>query len=176
MTVNMKFRRITSGSRNSKTFLVEQGNFGENTSDLLVISKCISLFLAYFPKVCLCSLRSPSVWCICVSVCSPSINFWIYELIIMKFTIYIKATKPIWTIRFINPFHQSVLKLVSLLCLQDNDSVKSILRFGVRQLIGEKAPAAMNTRNNKIIVGRIIFYEAHVSSKERLWACLCILL
>jgi hypothetical protein len=52
-------------------------------------------------------------------------------------------------------------------------SVKCIPPFGIRQRFGKHVPAATNTRNNRRIVGRIIFYAAHVLSKKNLWVCLC---
>jgi hypothetical protein len=43
-----------------------------------------------------------------------------------------------------------------------------------RQRLGKHVPAAKNTRKNKIIVGRVIFYAVRVLSKESLWVRLCI--
>jgi hypothetical protein len=41
-----------------------------------------------------------------------------------------------------------------------------------RQRLGKHVPAATNTRNNRRIVGRVVFYTVRVVSKEGLWICL----
>jgi hypothetical protein len=61
---------------------------------------------------------------------------------------------------FINPSHQSV-------CLYMQPPIIAEKR------LGKHVPAATNTRNNKIIIRRIVFYAARVVSKESLWVCLC---
>jgi hypothetical protein len=43
-----------------------------------------------------------------------------------------------------------------------------------RQRISKHIPATMNTRNNRRIIGRVVFYTVRVVSKESLWTCLCI--
>jgi hypothetical protein len=45
-----------------------------------------------------------------------------------------------------------------------------------RQRLGRHIPVAMNTRNNRIIVGGIVFYTVRVVSKESLRVCLWIIL
>jgi hypothetical protein len=61
---------------------------------------------------------------------------------------------------------------VFLLMLQDNSSVKCNPPFDARQQLGAHVPSAMNTRNNRNIVGRIIFYAVCVVSEESLWISL----
>jgi hypothetical protein len=70
----------------------------------------------------------------------------------------------------------SVSVCVSLLSLLGKGSVKYIPHFIARQRLGKHVPAATNTRNNRRIVGRVIFYAVCVLSKESPWVCLCILL
>jgi hypothetical protein len=43
-----------------------------------------------------------------------------------------------------------------------------------RQRLGKCVPAVRNTRNNRRIVRRVVFYTVHVVSTESLWVCLCI--
>jgi hypothetical protein len=43
-----------------------------------------------------------------------------------------------------------------------------------RQRLGEHVLEATNTRNNRRIVGLVVFYAARVVWKESLWVCLCI--
>jgi hypothetical protein len=43
-----------------------------------------------------------------------------------------------------------------------------------RQRLGNHVPEATNTRNNRTIVGRVIFYAVRVLLKESLWICLFI--
>jgi hypothetical protein len=61
---------------------------------------------------------------------------------------------------------------VSLLSWQGNGSVKCIPPFGAKQQLGKHIPTAMNTCNNRRIVGCVFFYAVHVWSKESLWVCL----
>jgi hypothetical protein len=42
----------------------------------------------------------------------------------------------------------------------------------VRQLLDEHVPAATNTRNNRRILGHVIFYAVRVLSEESLWVSL----
>jgi hypothetical protein len=95
--------------------------------------------------------------CVCVS---PRINFWMAEPIFMKLGMYIMAHKPISTMYFINPSHQSV-------CLYVYPTIVA------RQRLGKHIPAATNTRNIKKLVGRIVFCAVRVLSKETV--CLCVL-
>jgi hypothetical protein len=55
---------------------------------------------------------------------------------------------------------------VFLLSLQGNGSVKCIPFFGARQRLGKHVPAAMNTRNNRRIVGCVIFYAVRIYQIE----------
>jgi hypothetical protein len=55
---------------------------------------------------------------------------------------------------------------VSLLLLLGKGSVKCIHNFSARQRLGKHVPAATNARDNKRIVGRVIFYVVRVVSKE----------
>jgi hypothetical protein len=57
--------------------------------------------------------------------------------------------------------------------LQGKGSINSIPPFGARQRLGKHVPAANNTRNNKTISGRVIFYAVRVLSKVSLSVCLC---
>jgi hypothetical protein len=80
-------------------------------------------------KVVLCDYHG-----ICVSVClsPPSpINFWMTELIFMKFGMYIMASQPISTAYFINPAHQSLSVCV--------------FPYVARQRLGKNVTAATNT-------------------------------
>lgn len=45
--------------------------------------------------------------------------------------------------------------------------------FGVTQRLGKHVLTAKNTRNNRRIFGRVIFFAVHVLSKESPWVCLC---
>jgi hypothetical protein len=49
---------------------------------------------------------------------------------------------------------------VTLLLLQSYGSVKCIPDFGARERLGKHVPAAMNTRKNRRIVGRVIFMRS----------------
>jgi hypothetical protein len=71
------------------------------------------------------------------------------EPVFMKLAMYIMAPEHISTAYFINPSHDSLSACVPLLF--------------ARQQLGKHVPAARNTRNNRIIVGRV-----------SLWVCLCI--
>jgi hypothetical protein len=79
----------------------------------------------------------------------------------MKLGVYIMASEPISTAYFINPSHQSV-------CLYVYPPIVA------RQRLGRHVPVAVNTLNNRRIVGGVVFYAARVVSKESLWVCLCI--
>jgi hypothetical protein len=81
---------------------------------------------------------------------------------------YIMASEPITTAYFTNPSHQFVSVCVSLLSLPGNDSFKCIHPFGARQQLGKHIPAATNTRYNRRIVGRVVFYPVRILSKENL--------
>jgi hypothetical protein len=76
----------------------------------------------------------------------------------MKLAIYTSIMalepKPISTAYFINPFHQSV-------CLYMHPTIVARQRLGKNFYRGNEY-----TRNNKRIIGRVIFYAAHVVSKE----------
>jgi hypothetical protein len=80
----------------------------------------------------------------------------------------------------LNDVHHKSLPLVcvsvcvSLLSLKGNGSVKYFPPFGARQRLGKHVPAATNTRWNRRIIERVIFYTARVLSKDSLWVCLCI--
>jgi hypothetical protein len=43
-----------------------------------------------------------------------------------------------------------------------------------RQRLCKHVPATTNTRNNRRIIGRVVFYAIRVVSKESLWVCLSI--
>jgi hypothetical protein len=130
---------------------------------------------------------------------NPPINFWMLEPILMKFGLYIMASKPISTAYFRSPSHQSVC--VSLLSLLGKGSVKCISPFIAsnfsintfpRQQIHatiEDLDACMNgclciplslLRNNSVktflrqrrSVGGVVFYAACVVSKESRWLVL----
>jgi hypothetical protein len=63
---------------------------------------------------------------------------------------------------------------VSFISLKGNISVKCSPPFIARQQLGKHVPAATNTRNNRRIVGRVIFYSVRVLPKKSLWVCRCI--
>jgi hypothetical protein len=65
---------------------------------------------------------------------------------------------------------------VSLLSLLGKGFVKCIPPLVFRQQLGKHVPAAMNTRSNRGIVGRIIFFAVRSSSKESLWVGVWIIL
>jgi hypothetical protein len=68
---------------------------------------------------------------------------------------YIMTPEPISAEYFINPSHQPV-------CLHVYPPSVA------RQRIDKHGPSAKNTRNNRRIVGRIVFYAVHAVSKESL--------
>jgi hypothetical protein len=76
------------------------------------------------------------------------------------------TTEHISTAYFINPSHQSVSVCVSILLLLGKGSVKCIPPFVARQQLDKHVSAAKNTRNERIIVGGVVFYAVHVASKE----------
>jgi hypothetical protein len=73
----------------------------------------------------------------------------------MKFGMYIMGPEPISTGNFINPSHQSVCLYVLPLSLLGNGSVTTLLRQRI------------HTRNNRRIVGRVVFNAVRAVSKER---------
>jgi hypothetical protein len=83
------------------------------------------------------------------------------EPIFLKLGTYVYVNEPesISTANFINISHQSVCLYVYPLIV-------------ARQRLGRHVPAAMNTRNNRRIVGGIIFYTVRVVIKEILWVCM----
>jgi hypothetical protein len=78
----------------------------------------------------------------------------------MKLGMCIMATESIAAAHFINASHLSV-------CLYLYPPP-----FGDRQRLGKHVPAAVNTRNNRKIVGRVNFYAVRVLSKESQRVCL----
>jgi hypothetical protein len=58
--------------------------------------------------------------------------------------------------------------------------INSFLLLGngsvAKQRLSENVPAATNTRNNRIIVGHVVFCAVRVLLKKSLWVCLCITL
>jgi hypothetical protein len=89
---------------------------------------------------------------VCLNI--THMNFRMAEPVFTKLGIYIMAPQPISTAYFINPSHQSV-------CMHVNPFIIP------RQRFGENVTAATNTHNNRIIVGRVVFYAVLVVSKER---------
>jgi hypothetical protein len=71
----------------------------------------------------------------------------------------IMAPEPILTVYFINPSHQSV-------CL-----CECIALTIARHLLGKLVSAATNTRKNRRIDGRVVFYPVSVIPKESLRVC-----
>jgi hypothetical protein len=53
-------------------------------------------------------------------------------------------------------------------------SVNCIPPFISRQRIGKHVPVATNTRSNRIIAGRVIFYAVRILSMKSLWVYVCI--
>jgi hypothetical protein len=88
----------------------------------------------------------------CVSV-NPPYQIWMPEpnLRVLECN-YIMTPEHISTVYFINPSHESVCLYVYLLSLLGNGSVKTLPR------------RRMHT--NKKIVGRVVFYEIRVATKE----------
>jgi hypothetical protein len=103
-------------------------------------------------------MGSPCCLCACMYIPYQFLNA---GTNLMKLGMYIVASEPIWTAYFLNPSHQSV-------CLYVYFPVVS------RQRLCKHVPAATNTRNNRRIVGPVVFGVVLVASKESLWACLCI--
>jgi hypothetical protein len=81
------------------------------------------------------------------------------EPICMELDMNIMATESISTAYFTNPSRQSVFVCVPIVA---------------RQRLGKRVPAAANTRNNRKIVGCVIFYAVRVLSKERICNSLCV--
>jgi hypothetical protein len=75
------------------------------------------------------------------------------EPVFMKLDIYIMAHEPISVAYFISPSHQSVCLYVYPLSLH-------------RQPLSRNVIAATNTCDNRIIVGRIVFYAVCVVSMK----------
>jgi hypothetical protein len=110
-------------------------------------------------------MRSPSCLCACESPLYQLLNAWtnIYE------TWYVYNGN--WT-HLNGVLHKSfplvcVSACVSLLSLLGNGSVKCIPPIGTRQRHGKHVSAAMNSRCNRRIVRRVIFYAVRALSKER---------
>jgi hypothetical protein len=118
---------------------------------LLQIVFCISILLSQSRL-----MTSPS--CLCVWASSPPFNYWIPEGVITKLETYIVAY--LLKARTVKPEIKPLLA---------NGSETT---FVSRQGLDKHVPAANNTRNNKRIVGRIIFYAVCELSQESLWACL----
>jgi hypothetical protein len=90
---------------------------------------------------------------VCMSVlCTPTINFWMPELISMKLGTYIMAHEHISTAYFINPSHQSVWLYV----------YPTIV---AKQRLSKHVPAVKNTDSSRRIVGRVVFYVVRFVSK-----------
>jgi hypothetical protein len=77
----------------------------------------------------------------------------------MKLGMYIMGTEPIPKAYFIN----SSTGLCVPMC---NPPVVA------RQRLGKHGPTKTNERNNRKIVGRVIFYAVGAISKESLWVCI----
>jgi hypothetical protein len=84
----------------------------------------------------------------------------------MKLGTYIMTHEPISAAYFINSSHQSVSVCVSLILLLDKGLVKCIPPFIARQRLDKHVPTATNTCNSRRIVGGVVFYAAHIISKE----------
>jgi hypothetical protein len=116
--------------------------------------KHVRFCLAHFPyfgkiKVGLCDHHA-----ICMYICvSPPINVWRAELICMKLGMYIMAHVPISKAYFINPSNQPV-------CLHVYPPIVA------RQRLDINFTAATGTRNDRRIVGRVVFCAARGVSKE----------
>jgi hypothetical protein len=113
---------------------------------------------------------------VCLCVCeSAHINFLMFEPVFMKLDTYYHGY---WA--HLNDVLRKSLPSVcvsvrvSFLSLLGDDSVKCIPPFGIRQRLGKHVPPATNTRNDRRIIGRVIFYAIPILSKESLWVCLCI--
>jgi hypothetical protein len=79
-----------------------------------------------------------------VYACENPRNFWMPEPIFIKLSMYIMAPEPISMVYLTNPFHQSVCVCIPPIV--------------ARQRLGKQVSAATNTRNNKIIVGRVCLW------------------
>jgi hypothetical protein len=71
------------------------------------------------------------------------------EPVLMKLGTYIMAPEPVSTAYFINPSHHFVYYLL----------------IAARQRLGERVPAAKNTRKNERTVGRVALYAVRVVPK-----------
>jgi hypothetical protein len=83
------------------------------------------------------------------------------EQIFIKLAVYLMAHEPISMAYFMNHSHQSVCLYVYPLVV-------------ARQRFGKNFSTATNIRNNRKIVGSVIFYAIRALPKESLWVCLCI--
>jgi hypothetical protein len=103
-------------------------------------------------------MRLPCCLCVCIWPHLPLFKFCIPELIFIELSMYIMASEPTSTAH--------VTSLCTHLCVP---------LTVVRQQLDTHIPTARNIYKNNRIVGCIIFYVAHILSKETLSVCLCIL-
>jgi hypothetical protein len=87
------------------------------------------------------------------------------EPIFMKLGMYIMAPEPILKAYFINPSHQSVCLYVYPFIIDRQRLGKNPL-IVARQRLSKNVPAVMNARNNRLIVGRVVFYAVCVVSSK----------
>jgi hypothetical protein len=92
-----------------------------------------------------------------VSPANQPLNDWtdLYE------TWYIMTPEPISTAYFINPSHQSVYPPIVA-----RQRIRKMCPSRARQRLDKHVPATTNTRNNRRIVGRFIFFAVRILSKE----------
>jgi hypothetical protein len=120
------------------------------------------LFIFWKIEVYLCD---PNAVCVPLCLWIPSLNFWMPHPILTKLGMYITVPEPISTAYYIKSFPWVCVSVcVSLLSLLGKGSVKCIIPPLIAgQRLGKHVPAAMNKRNDRIIVRRIF-----------LWVYLCI--
>jgi hypothetical protein len=95
-------------------------------------------------------MRSPCCLCVCES---HPINYLMTEPNFMELGMYIMKPGPISTTYYINPSHQSVcLYVYPIIAMQ---------RLGKNVIAGNEY-----TRNNRRIVGSVVFYAVRVMSKK----------
>jgi hypothetical protein len=97
-------------------------------------------------------MRSPC--CLCIYVAPPP--FWMPKPIFIKLRTYIMVSELISTAYFIISSHQSVCLYVCPLWFLGNCSVKTLQQYCGNEYI----------RNNRRIVGRVVFYAVLILPKE----------
>jgi hypothetical protein len=107
-------------------------------------------------------MRFPCSVCVCVSVNLP-VHSQMPELVLMKHGIYVYRGS--WAC-LNGLLHRSLSSVLVF--------VRVSPRIVARQRLRRHDPVAKNTRNNRRIIGVVVFYTGPVVPKESLWVCLCV--